>query len=100
MMRSTIAAGMASIAFACLGSMPALAQDVDSGREFQVNPVSSAGKTLLYPGGQYTRVVPVLRQPGDNGAPIRLHMPVKSARKPATEQAATASPPKPKVAAR
>jgi len=100
MMRSTIAVGIASIAFACLGGIPALAQDVDSGREFQVNPVSPSGNILLYPGGQYTRTLPALRQPGDNGAPIRLHMPAKGVRKPTLLQAVTTPPSKPKVAAR
>jgi len=53
---------------------------VDLGAEVQVNPVSASGREmLLYPGGQYMRLVPALRQPGDKGAPIRLHMPVKRA---------------------
>jgi outer membrane protein OmpA-like peptidoglycan-associated protein len=51
-----------------------------NGDEVTVNPSSSGGSnTLLYPGGQYMRVVKPLLQPGerpqDTGA-IRLHMPV------------------------
>ncbi len=58
--------------------LPAGATDL--GTEVQVNPVSASGRgMLLYPGGQFLRLVPALRQPGDTGAPIRLHMPVKRA---------------------
>jgi outer membrane protein OmpA-like peptidoglycan-associated protein len=53
---------------------------VDLGSEVQVSPISASGRgMLLYPGGQYMRLVPSLREPGDRGAPIRLHMPVKRA---------------------
>jgi len=59
----------------------ALAQ-VANGNEVSVNPMASAGTTLLYPGGQYMRVVRPLLQPGqkpsDSGA-VDLHMPGKNA---------------------
>ena len=80
---------------------------VDLGAEVQVNPVSASGQEmLLYPGGQYMRLVPALRQPGDKGAPIRLHMPVKRAPRVAIASAEPAPPraerprpaPAPKVA--
>ena len=45
---------------------------MDSGLEVQVNPVSAAGGTLLYPGGQYLRVVPV---PAPAGRYRRPHRP-------------------------
>ena len=54
-----------------------------NGTEITVNPLppGGGGKLLLYPGGQYMRVVQPLRQPGQNGAangPIQLHMPGKA----------------------
>jgi len=74
MMRSLPLAALAVLSLA----VPARAADL--GAEVQVNPVSASGREmLLYPGGQYMRLVPALRQPGDTGAPIRLHMPVKRA---------------------
>jgi outer membrane protein OmpA-like peptidoglycan-associated protein len=93
MMRSLPLAALAVLCLAGSGlAGPAWA--VDSGLEVQVNPVSATGREmLLYPGGQYMRVVPVLREPGDTGAPIRLHMPttrrarVASAAPPATPRA-------------
>jgi outer membrane protein OmpA-like peptidoglycan-associated protein len=72
---------LAMLAVLCLGPClvgPALA--VDSGFEVQVNPVSATGReVLLYPGGQFMRVVPNLRQPGDTGAAVHLHMPSRRA---------------------
>jgi outer membrane protein OmpA-like peptidoglycan-associated protein len=65
-----------------LGSAAAWAQDVDSGTEVSVNPVAGGGGVLLYPGGQYMRVVHPLLQPGEKPAdlgPIRLHLPGKRA---------------------
>jgi outer membrane protein OmpA-like peptidoglycan-associated protein len=53
----------------------ALAQGVDSGLEVRVNPVPPGGGVLLYPGGEYSRVVPPLLYPGEQPGPIRLHMP-------------------------
>src|SRR5580698_11020945 len=56
----------------------ALSQTVDRGSDVTVNPVARGGGTLLYPGGQYMRVVHPLLQPGakDTGT-IHLHMPAK-----------------------
>ena len=46
------------------------AQTVDDGSEVRVNPVAAGGgTTLLYPGGQYARVVPQLLQPGQQLRP-------------------------------
>ncbi len=53
----------------------ALAQEVDSGLEVQVHPLRPGGGVLLYPGGEYSRMVPPLLMPGDRGGPIQLHMP-------------------------
>lgn len=86
---------------------PALAQDVDSGLEVQVNPgaARSGGATLLYPGGEFMRSVPPLLYPGEKGGPIRLHMPsrhrvVRAASALKSTVEATAEPraePKPKA---
>jgi len=85
--------GLAAIA-------PALAQDVGTGLEVRVNPVPSrGGGVLLYPGGEYSRLVPSLLYPGERGGPIRLHMPaphrgtVARAARPQVAQAA----PRPKA---
>jgi outer membrane protein OmpA-like peptidoglycan-associated protein len=53
----------------------AFAQGVDTGLEVRVNPVAPGGGVLLYPGGEYSRVVSPLLYPGERGGPIRLHMP-------------------------
>jgi outer membrane protein OmpA-like peptidoglycan-associated protein len=80
-----------------------LAQGVVTGQEIQVNPLPPGGGVLLYPGGEYSRVVPHLLEPGDRGGPIRLHMPTKhhvvaasreeAAPKPKPKRVASAAPP-------
>lgn len=86
---------LAALALCCLDlclAAPAFA--VDSGLEVKVYPVSATGReVLLYPGGQFMRVVPALRQPGDTGAPVRLHMPTKRARIARAAPAEAAAPP-------
>jgi outer membrane protein OmpA-like peptidoglycan-associated protein len=85
-------AGLAAIA-------PAFAQNVDTGLEVRVNPVPPRGGMLLYPGGEYSRVMPSLLYPGERGGPIRLHMPTQrrtAARTAPRPQVAQAAPqPKP-----
>jgi outer membrane protein OmpA-like peptidoglycan-associated protein len=66
------------------GAGLAFGQTVDSGTEVTVNPIMGGGNgVLLYPGGQYMRVIHPALQPGetvkDLGA-IQLHMPVRHAR--------------------
>lgn len=82
------------------GAMGQALAQVATGNEVSVNPMASAGTTLLYPGGQYMRVVHPLLQPGqkasDNG-PVALHMPAKSP--PHTAAAAPATAPRRAVAA-
>lgn len=57
---------------------PAAAQQqMYPGQDVVVNPSASGGQVLLYPDGTHVRVVPQLRQPGDDGQIIHLHMPVK-----------------------
>jgi outer membrane protein OmpA-like peptidoglycan-associated protein len=59
-MRSIPVAVLAGACLSCL-AVTAEAQGIDSGLEIQVNPVPpGGGVTLLYPGGQYMRVVPPL----------------------------------------
>ena len=66
------------------GTGVALGQTVDRGTEVTVNPIMGGGNgVLLYPGGQYMRVIRPALQPGetvkDLGA-IHLHMPGRHAR--------------------
>ncbi len=70
------------------------AQGIDNGTEVRVNPVAGGpSSVLLYPGGEYMRVVPPLLQPGQRGGPIELHLPTKrAARARATAQVAKAEP--------
>ena len=86
------------------GTSVAYAQGVDSGLEVRVNPLPPrGGGILLYPGGEYSRMVPALLYPGERGGPIRLHMPgtrhrtvvAKAAPRP---EAAPEAPPAPKPA--
>jgi len=57
----------------------ALGQVVDRGTDVTVNPIAGGGGVLLYPGGQYMRVVHPLLEPGEawDGGTIHLHMPTK-----------------------
>jgi outer membrane protein OmpA-like peptidoglycan-associated protein len=69
---SAIAAGfLLAFTSACL------AQSVVTGQEIQVNPLPPGGGVLLYPGGEYSRMVPPLLYPGERGGSIRLHMPTR-----------------------
>ena len=80
-MRLKTAALLASVWLASSGAAPAQAQ-AGLGNEITVNPIAPAGGTLLYPGGQYMRLVPPLLAPGQgarDNAPIHLHMPGKRA---------------------
>ncbi len=66
---------------------------VDNGSEVTVNPIPGGGGVLLYPGGQYTRVLPPLLQPGQRlkEATIQLHMPGKHRAHAASSAVAQAS---------
>ncbi len=93
MMRSPSSAALAVLCLALSGLAlsglfgPALA--VDTGLEVQVHPVQPGREVLLYPGGEYMRVVPNLRQPGETTGPIHLHMPARHSR---TASAAPSAP--------
>jgi len=81
------------------GTGMAFGQMVDRGTEVTVNPIMGGSSgPLLYPGGQYMRVIHPALQPGetakDLGA-IRLHMPTKramAARKAPAKKVARAEP--------
>ena len=55
---------------------PAAAQ-MYPGQDVTVNPGAAGTQVLLYPGGQFARILPPLRQPGATDAPIRLHLPTR-----------------------
>jgi outer membrane protein OmpA-like peptidoglycan-associated protein len=85
-------------AFGLAAMAGAQAQGVDSGLEVRVNPLPPrGGGVLLYPGGEYSRVVPSLLYPGERGGAIRLHMPGPRHRvvAKAAPQPKAAPPPKP-----
>ena len=88
---SAIAAG-----FLLVLTGASLAQDVVTGQEIQVNPLPPGGGVLLYPGGEYSRLVPPLLNPGENGGPIHLHMPTKHHVAAAESEAAPRPKPAPK----
>jgi len=88
---SAIAAG-----FLLATTAASLAQATWTGQEVQVNPLPPGGGVLLYPGGEYSRMVPPLLYPGGKYGPIHLHMPTRHHR-PVTEAEAA---PKPKPAAK
>jgi outer membrane protein OmpA-like peptidoglycan-associated protein len=95
-MRILYAIPLAGLCIAATSLVPAMAQY--AGQDVSVNPAPAGRGVLLYPGGQYTRSVPALLQPGENpNAPIQLHMPTKH--RPAavarTEPSAVPAAPKP-----
>ena len=57
-------------------SSPAAAQ-MYPGDDVTVNPAAAGTRVLRYPGSNYVRIVPPLRQPGETTGPIRLHMPAR-----------------------
>jgi outer membrane protein OmpA-like peptidoglycan-associated protein len=104
MMRFSLCVFLAGLLAAGPACAPALAQ-VQTGNEISVNPVAGRSSgTLLYPGGQYMRVVHPLLQPGEKTGPIQLHMPgrravrIPAVRAPAARapavRAAVAAPPR------
>jgi len=92
---TSLSAIVAGFSLALTGA--SLAQVV-TGQEVQVNPVPPGGGVLLYPGGEYSRIVPPLLNPGDRGGPIRLHMPTKHHVVAAASEAAPKPKPKQRVA--
>ena len=93
-----------SIILATVIAAPGMALSaVRTGDEVSVNPLpAGGGNVLLYPGGQYMRVVQPLQQPGqtakDSGA-IQLHMPGKRTAPAPRAAVATAPRPAPRTAA-
>ena len=72
---------------------PGIALSQTVGNDVTVNPVARGGGMLLYPGGQYMRVVHPLLQPGakDTGT-IHLHMPTKRSAESHKTEAAVEAP--------
>ena len=67
---------------------------VQTGNEISVNPVAGGSSgTLLYPGGQYMRVVRPLLQPGEKAGAVQLHMPGQGSARMRTARAPSASSP-------
>ena len=108
-MRFSTAAFLATTAILAGWLLPSAAMaQLATGNEISVNPLAASGQVLLYPGGQYMRVVRPLAQPGqkpaDSGV-IALHMPSKNpprvaAQAAAPRRVAVAAPPKPAPAPR
>jgi outer membrane protein OmpA-like peptidoglycan-associated protein len=74
----------------------AVAQPLDNNSEVRVNPLPpGAGRTLLYPGGEYSRSLPPLLYPGERSGPISLHMPVPHAHRASVARTEAAPAPKP-----
>ena len=77
----------------------ALAQPLDNNSEVRVNPLPPGpGRTLLYPGGEYSRSVPQLLYPGERGGPISLHMPSPHAPRRTVARTEAPAAPKPQAA--
>jgi len=66
---------------------------VSNGSEISVNPIPAGGGVLLYPGGQYMRVMRPLLTPGakDSGT-VQLHMPTHHARVAVSDETAAVAP--------
>lgn len=75
---------------------PGIAFSQTVGNDVTVNPVArGSSSTLLYPGGQYMRVVRPLLQPGETArdtGTIHLHMPAKRSAEPRKTEAAVETP--------
>ncbi|HET7086887.1 MAG TPA: OmpA family protein [Rhizomicrobium sp.] len=97
-MRLTSILLVASVLGLC--TVPVAAQTVASWQEVQVNPVRPGGNgVLLYPGGEYSRMVPPLLYPGERGGPIQLHMPAPHRRRVASAEPSRPRPVAPKPVA-
>ncbi|MEY4965714.1 MAG: hypothetical protein RL274_1297 [Pseudomonadota bacterium] len=102
-MRSLSLLGLsAGLWLASLGA--GVAQGVSTGLEVRVNP--GAGRSsgvLLYPGGEYSRVVPQLLYAGQRGGPVSLYPPgtrriARSTPRPVRMASAEPPPPRPQAA--
>jgi outer membrane protein OmpA-like peptidoglycan-associated protein len=74
---------------------PGIALSQTVGSDVTVNPVARGGGTLLYPGGQYMRVIHPLLQPGEtarDAGMVHLHMPAKRSAESRKTEAAVEAP--------
>jgi len=88
---------LALTAFLAIAALSPAAAQIYPGQDVTVNTSAAGTQVLLYPGGQYVRIVPALRQPGQDDGPIHLHMPyrhhvARSVPRPPTAVAAVAPP--------
>ena len=64
-------------AFLAVAAISPAAAQIYPGQDVTVNTSAAGTQVLLYPGGKYVRIVPLLRQPGQDDSPINLHMPYR-----------------------
>ena len=64
-------------AFLAVAALSPAAAQIYPGQDVTVNMSAAGTQVLLYPGGKYVRIVPLLRQPGQDDGPIHLHMPYR-----------------------
>jgi outer membrane protein OmpA-like peptidoglycan-associated protein len=87
----------ATAPFAALAALIAYAAPAEAqmypGEDVTVSPAGAGMQVLLYPGGQYGRLVHPLLQPGQQSGPIHLRMPLAK-RHAAVEPVARQEPPK------
>jgi outer membrane protein OmpA-like peptidoglycan-associated protein len=98
MMRFSLCVFLAGLLAAGTASVPVSAA-VQTGNEISVNPLATGNGTLLYPGGQYMRVVHPLLQPGEKPGPVQLHMPGQRSARTSAARTPRSSPVRTAVAA-
>jgi len=64
-------------AFLAIAALSSATAQIYPGQDVTVNSSAAGTQVLLYPGGKYVRIVPALRQPGQDDGPIHLHMPYR-----------------------
>lgn len=84
-------------------SLGSAAAEGYAGQDVTVNPLAASRGVLLYPGGQYARIIHPLLEPGEKPAdlgPIHLHMPAAHAAATAKREPAETAPARPRREAR
>lgn len=90
---------LALTAFAVLAAASPAGAQMYPGEDVTVNPSAAGTQVLLYPGGKYGRVVHPLLMPGDNDAPIHLHMPAHRVARHSAPHAASVAAAEPALSA-
>lgn len=88
-----VTAALLAVLFFLCGTVVAIAESDTSNPDVVAAPAAPGNGVLLYPGGQYGRVVRPLLEPGDPypgsaSAPLQLHMPRKHVARKVTPSAA------------